>query len=46
MSDLVLQLRRAQIGIDGYDGQTQRIQRQNLDRAGNWINGFRPASVE
>ena len=24
----------------------QRIQRQGLDRAGNWINGFRPASVE
>ena len=32
--------------LDGVLEAIQRIQRQNLDRAGNWINGFRPASVE
>ena len=32
--------------LDGVMEAIQRIQRQGLDRAGNWINGFRPASVE
>ena len=32
--------------LDGVLEAIQRIQRQGLDRAGNWINGFRPASVE
>ena len=32
--------------LDGVLEAIQRIQRQNLDRAGNWINGFRPALVE
>ena len=32
--------------LDGVLEAIQRIQRQNLDRAGNWINGFSPASVE
>ena len=32
--------------LDGVLEAIQRIQRQHLDRAGNWINGFRPASVE
>ena len=32
--------------LDGVSEAIQRIQRQGLDRAGNWINGFRPASVE
>ena len=32
--------------LDGVLEAIQRIQRQNLDRAGNWINGFRPASEE
>ena len=32
--------------LDGVLEAIQRIQRQSLDRAGNWINGFRPASVE
>ena len=32
--------------LDGVLEAIQRTQRQNLDRAGNWINGFRPASVE
>ena len=32
--------------LDGVLEAIQRIQRQNLDRACNWINGFRPASVE
>ena len=31
--------------LDGVLEAIQRIQRQGLDRAGNWINGFRPASV-
>ena len=32
--------------LDGVLEAIQRIQRQGLDRAGNWINGFRPASAE
>ena len=32
--------------LDGVLESIQHIQRQGLDRAGNWINGFRPASVE
>ena len=32
--------------LDGVLEAIQRIQREGLDRAGNWINGFRPASVE
>ena len=32
--------------LDGVLEAIQRIQRQGLDRAGNWINGFSPASVE
>ena len=32
--------------LDGVLEAIQRIQRQGLDRAGNWINGFRSASVE
>ncbi|QNI50041.1 peptidyl-tRNA hydrolase [Synechococcus sp. RS9915] len=32
--------------LDGVLEAIQRIKRQGLDRAGNWINGFRPASVE
>ena len=32
--------------LDGVLEAIQRIQRQGLDRAGNWINGFRPALVE
>ena len=32
--------------LDGVSEAILRIQRQGLDRAGNWINGFRPASVE
>ncbi|CRY91043.1 peptidyl-tRNA hydrolase [Synechococcus sp. WH 8103] len=32
--------------LDGVLEGIQRIKRQGLDRAGNWINGFRPASVE
>ncbi|CAE06786.1 aminoacyl-tRNA hydrolase [Parasynechococcus marenigrum] len=32
--------------LDGVLEAIQRIQRQGLDRAGNWINGFCPASVE
>ena len=32
--------------LDGVLKAIQRIQRQGLDRAGNWINGFRPALVE
>ena len=32
--------------LDGVLEAIKRIQRQGLDRAGNWINGFRPASVE
>lgn len=32
--------------LDGVLEAIQRIQLQGLDRAGNWINGFRPASVE
>ena len=31
--------------LDGVLEAIQRIQRQGLDRAGNWINGFRPVSV-
>jgi len=32
--------------LDGVLESIQRIQRQGLDRAGNWINGFRPAANE
>ena len=32
--------------LDGVLMAIQRIQRQGLDRAGNWINGFRTALVE
>ena len=32
--------------LDGVLEAIDLIQRQGLDRAGNWINGFRPASLE
>ena len=32
--------------LDAVLESIQRIQRQGLDRAGNWINGFRPAAIE
>ena len=32
--------------LDGVLESIHRIQRQGLDRAGNWINGFRPAAIE
>ena len=32
--------------LDAVLESIQRIQRQGLDRAGNWINGYRPAAIK